>query len=444
MQRVNAIAWTHLSRLPCCPASRRCTLNGERLRKAGAVGQAVLDALGTALVHADLARLRGLAVADVATLGKELFLFLAPAGAAPGSGEGGGDEPGEAGCVCVRVHFGMNGSLLVNSTHRYAGKTMPSLQLQLSRDVVRIYASTACLRCPSKTRTHIAKLKAQDVCASAFDAHAATASLVAHGSGCQRKQHLLVDALLDQSILPGSGNIIKNEALFRSGLDPFLPSGALTHPQALLLVRHVREFSLIFKKCRESAQSLKRHLFVYNRRECGKCATAVRVCRLGNDLSRVTFWCPACQPSNAGAGAAGQEAGVHRGCGGGETYRQNIHATNTCPASSVGGDEAAPPAAVGSGAVSGSVSVRDSGGGGARRGEGAAGVGAGLGHGEGGAGDRVCVGDAGAGAGFSQPPSLPMPRQHTLTEAQRKRVLYAPPHLPPPPLLPASAPPIFN
>ena len=37
----------------------RCTLNGERLRKAGAVGQTVLAALGTALLHADLTRLRG-------------------------------------------------------------------------------------------------------------------------------------------------------------------------------------------------------------------------------------------------------------------------------------------------------------------------------------------------------------------------------------------------
>jgi hypothetical protein len=37
----------------------RCTLNGERLRKAGTVGQTVLAALGTALLHADLTRLRG-------------------------------------------------------------------------------------------------------------------------------------------------------------------------------------------------------------------------------------------------------------------------------------------------------------------------------------------------------------------------------------------------
>ena len=92
-------------------------------------------------------------------------------------------------------------------------RTHPPLHWRC-RDVVRIYASTACLRCPSKTRQHIGKLHAQDVCASAFDAHAAAAALLAHGTGSRRKESLLVDALLDQTILPGSGNIIKNGNTF--------------------------------------------------------------------------------------------------------------------------------------------------------------------------------------------------------------------------------------
>jgi hypothetical protein len=90
----------------------------------------------------------GLTLADVVTLGKELFLFFAPpalcaAAAVVGAG-GSGDAAGaESGCVCVRVHFGMNGSLLVNSTHRYAGKTQPALELQLSRS----HPPSACIAC---------------------------------------------------------------------------------------------------------------------------------------------------------------------------------------------------------------------------------------------------------------------------------------------------------
>jgi hypothetical protein len=58
----------------------------------------------------------------------------------------------------------------------------------------------------------------------------------------------------------GSGNIIKNEALFLAGLNPFLSSRTLTMERALDLVGHVRSFSLLFKRCRESAQSLRKVL----------------------------------------------------------------------------------------------------------------------------------------------------------------------------------------
>lgn len=160
-----------------------CTSNGERLRKLGVISQLVLAVLGAAS-SAELDKaIRGLQVRAVETLGKELFVFMAPV-----ETEGDG-APGER---CLRVHFGMNGSLHVNSTHRYAAA--PCLQLQLSRDIVRLYQSTVSLRPAQAMRKHIEKLRQQDVCGP-FDAQAAAAALLAHGSGRER---LLVDALLDQ------------------------------------------------------------------------------------------------------------------------------------------------------------------------------------------------------------------------------------------------------
>lgn len=41
----------------------------------------------------------------------------------------------------------------------------------------------------------------------------------------QQNTRMLCDVLLDQSVLPGVGNIIKNEALFDSGLHPALKVG---------------------------------------------------------------------------------------------------------------------------------------------------------------------------------------------------------------------------
>ena len=273
-------------------------LSAERLRRAGVVGQVILAALGACFGPSESltpACLAGLRVLDVVALGKELFLFLAPP-------EAGADH------VCVRLHFGMSGSLYVNATHRFGKQpTELALELRLSRDVVRVYQSTVCRRCPDATRARIAALRNQDVCGPCWDEHVAAAAVLANATsatGTRGKERLVVDALLDQSTLPGSGNIIKNEALFLARMNPFVACASLSMPQATALVRHVRNFSLIFKRCRESGKSLKKHCNVYNRRECGVCSREVRVCRLGNDLSRVTFWCRSCQPESAACAKA--------------------------------------------------------------------------------------------------------------------------------------------
>lgn len=43
----------------------------------------------------------------------------------------------------------------------------------------------------------------------------------------QQKVRMLCDVLLDQAVLPGVGNIIKNEALFDSGLHPAIKVGEI-------------------------------------------------------------------------------------------------------------------------------------------------------------------------------------------------------------------------
>lgn len=53
-----------------------------------------------------------------------------------------------------------------------------------------------------------------DVCSSKFSF--SRAEYEVKKQGCR----MLCDVLLDQAVLPGVGNIIKNEALFDSGLHP--------------------------------------------------------------------------------------------------------------------------------------------------------------------------------------------------------------------------------
>lgn len=57
-------------------------------------------------------------------------------------------------------------------------------------------------------------MEALDICSPKFSFSQALETVKREG------ERMLCDVLLDQAVLPGVGNIIKNEALFDSGLNP--------------------------------------------------------------------------------------------------------------------------------------------------------------------------------------------------------------------------------
>jgi len=100
------------------------------------------------------------------------------------------------------------------------------------------------------------------------------------------------DALLDQRILAGIGNLWKAEACFLAQVDPWRPTGQVSDDEALAIVREVRPLM------QESAQGgfQERDPQVYDRsgRPCPRCGTLIRARGQGDD-NRTTFWCPGCQ-----------------------------------------------------------------------------------------------------------------------------------------------------
>lgn len=57
-------------------------------------------------------------------------------------------------------------------------------------------------------------MEALDICSPKFSFSRAVEAVK------RERERMLCDVLLDQAVLPGVGNIIKNEALFDSGLNP--------------------------------------------------------------------------------------------------------------------------------------------------------------------------------------------------------------------------------
>jgi endonuclease-8 len=101
------------------------------------------------------------------------------------------------------------------------------------------------------------------------------------------------EALLDQRVVAGIGNIWRNEALFAERVDPLARVRDLSDATIDRLVETARQ------KLRRSVQGPTGGgpMWVYRRsgRPCRRCGTLVRSAPLATGIPRTTYWCPACQ-----------------------------------------------------------------------------------------------------------------------------------------------------
>lgn len=278
-----------------------CTLNGEKIRARVLPGQAVTGVRGTALQSllgpamspaaspADVATsaapmnakdsgwkllrlFNGYVYSGVETLGKELFMYF--------------------GHRALRIHFGMKGSILINPREgeNRAGAS-PALAVQLTRDLICFYDSSVELRNSVESQQRVRVMEELDICSPKFSFSRAESEVKKQGD------RMLCDVLLDQRVLPGVGNIIKNEALFDSGLHPAVKVCQLSDKQARHLVKMTRDFSILFYRCCKAGSAISKHCKVYKRPNCDQCHSKITVCRFGEN-SRMTYFCPHCQKEN--------------------------------------------------------------------------------------------------------------------------------------------------
>ena len=100
----------------------------------------------------------------------------------------------------------------------------------------------------------------------------------------------LGDALLDQNLVAGIGNIFKSEGCWRAALDPWRPLSDLTDEDLKLAVSASR--GLMVAAVAEGRAPKK----VYRRagQPCRRCRRQLRSLGQG-DANRTTYWCPNCQ-----------------------------------------------------------------------------------------------------------------------------------------------------
>ena len=228
--------------------------------------------------------------------------------------------------IALRLHFGMNGTLSTlkvkssdisnrksNAAHWKQSK-VPSLRLCFAEPnrsgvigassyvVVEAWDTTVTYPVSAPlSRTKLMQLTSRDVCSYLFNAQDVFTSIRQSGVDC-----IVSDALLNQDLFPGVGNIIKIESLHRSKIDPRRTVNTLTDVELRRIIRHARQYSMDWLKIGRTGKKL-----VYNQTTCGTCrAMSVKMQKIGGIgssisngvqkghafMSRVTFWCSICQP----------------------------------------------------------------------------------------------------------------------------------------------------
>jgi endonuclease-8 len=104
---------------------------------------------------------------------------------------------------------------------------------------------------------------------------------------------LACDALLDQTIFSGVGNIIKNEVLFRIRVHPLSTVGSLPAARLRALVQEARQYSFDFLEWKK-AYVLKAHWLAHAQTVCPRCNVRFTKAHLGRSKRR-SFFCERCQ-----------------------------------------------------------------------------------------------------------------------------------------------------
>jgi endonuclease-8 len=105
-------------------------------------------------------------------------------------------------------------------------------------------------------------------------------------------QRTIGDALLDQRILAGIGNLWKAECCWEAQVDPWRTVSSLSDEQAVALVEGIRPRMLISGT--QGMRAVRALIYRHVGQPCPRCRTAI-VSRGQGDENRTTYWCPGCQ-----------------------------------------------------------------------------------------------------------------------------------------------------
>jgi endonuclease-8 len=221
-------------------------------------GRKVTEVLGNSKM--DIQRMAGQTITDFKSWGKHFLICL----------EG----------FAVRIHFMLFGSYRINEQKQ----TPPRLSLRFVEDEINFYACS--VQFVEGDVNNIYDWSS-DVMSEEWVPQKAKNKLKLQPGT------LVCDALLDQNIFAGVGNIIKNEVLFRIKVHPESMVGALPEASLDELIDEARIYSFDFLEWKKK-YVLKKHWLAHTKKTCSRCKVPL-IKKYAGKTKRRTFFCTNCQ-----------------------------------------------------------------------------------------------------------------------------------------------------
>ena len=180
----------------------------------------------------------------------------------------------------LRIHFMLFGTYLVNMRKENEAR----LSLEFVNGELNLYACSIKILEGSVDQYYD---WSGDVMNDAWDRKKALAKLRG------MPETMVCDALLDQDIFAGVGNIIKNEVLYKLYIHPESLVGRIPPAKLRKLVDEARDYSFDFLRWKRNFE-LKKHWLVHTRKDCLRCELPLTKKYLGNTRRR-SFFCNNCQ-----------------------------------------------------------------------------------------------------------------------------------------------------
>lgn len=180
----------------------------------------------------------------------------------------------------VRIHFMLFGSYRIDETK----DAQPRLSLQFSKGELNFYSCSVKIIDQPLDEVYD---WSSDVMNEHWDSAQALQKLTL------MPDVLACDALLDQQLFAGVGNIIKNEVLFRIRVHPESRIGKVPLAKRKELVREAVKYSFQFMEWKKE-YTLKKHWLAHTKTVCPRDHAPLTKAYLGK-TNRRSFFCEVCQ-----------------------------------------------------------------------------------------------------------------------------------------------------